>query len=164
MKEITHLILCNTKTPEGLKISPSQIIHLHTSSEEKGGYGWNRPGFDVLIGLDGTLYTIINEGNPTEVDLWEVSQGKKGIKGTFRYVAYVGGLTKSGKSRKDTLTADQEETLKAIVKYYAVRFPNITIVGFGELPNNEDELNPGFEVNEWLTAVGVPKKNQYISK
>ena len=164
MKEVTHLVLHNTETPEGLAISPAQIIHLHTSPEIKGGYGWKRPGFDVLIGLDGTLHTIVNENNPTPVDLWSIGEGKNGVKGTFRHIAYVGGKTKTEKSRKDTRTKQQTETLTAIVKYYVKRFPNIIVVGIGDLPNSGDVFNPSFEVNSWLTSIGVPKKNQYKAK
>ena len=164
MKAITHIILCNTQTPEGQPVTPQQIIDWHTQSPQASGKLWNRPGFDVLIGLNGELHTLINENDPTPEDLWGISSGKHGLKGTFRYIAYVGGKTASGKTRKDTLTPAQEATLAVIVNYYIKRFPQIVVAGLGALPNMGNVLNPGFDVPKWLRAQGIPKAHHYIPK
>jgi len=170
MKAITHLVLHNTETPEGVPITPEDIITLHTSKKSirdkitKGvstPLGFGRPGFDVLIGLDGKLHTLINENNPSSVDVWGISAGKQGINGMFRNIAYVGGKTISNKSRKDTRTPEQSKTLATIVNYYVARFPNIIVVGIGDLPNSDDVFNPTFDVNGWLTSIGISEKNHY---
>lgn len=169
MKAITHLVLHNTETPEGVPVTPEDIITLHTSKKSirdttffsTEALGFGRPGFDVLIGLDGTLHTLINENNPSSVDVWGISAGKEGVNGLFRNITYVGGKTKSNKSRKDTRTPEQSKTLETIVNYYVARFPNIIVVGIGDLPNSGDVFNPTFDVNGWLISIGISEKNQY---
>ena len=169
MKAVTHLVLHHTATPEGMEVTPEDIISLHTSKKSirdtaffsSEALGFERPGFDVLIGLDGTLHTLINEQDPSPVDLWGIGVGKAGVKGIYRHIAYVGGKTRSNKSRKDTRTLAQRKTLATIVQYYVARFPKIVVVGIGDLPNSGGVFNPAFDVNKWLTAIGVEEQHHY---
>lgn len=157
MKHPDFLIITHTQTVEGLTVSADQIIHLHTGSRAQAGLGFNRPGFDYLIGLDGTLDTIIQEENLSPVDLWGFNEGVDGINGLAKVIAYVGG--KNDQGPKDTRTQAQKNTLKAVVNFYVRRFPKIRVLGWDQVPSKKGSKNPAFDVCQWLMEMGIPTKN-----
>ncbi|WP_010178103.1 hypothetical protein [Aquimarina agarilytica] len=159
MEKIDYLIIQSTDTGETKDFGKEVIIAKHTDSKRDGGFGWNRPGIDYLIPQDGSLQTIINEASPTTTDLWGISHGKKGITGIAKHIAYVGGRTLKEAWDKDTRTDEQKATLEAIIKFYILRFPDIIIAGFNEIPAKADEDNPGFEVAEWLRELEIQEHN-----
>jgi hypothetical protein len=162
MKHVDYLIIHSTNTSEASDFGKDVIIEKHTASTKENGLGFNRPGFDYLVKIDGTLETIINEDNPTQIDLWGISNGLKDLTGIAKNVAYVGGRTLKEAWDKDTRTDAQVSTLDAIVKFYVARFPNIIILGNNEVPTKTDEDSPAFSVNEWLRLIGIPEKNIYV--
>lgn len=159
MKKVDYLIIQSTDTSEAKDFGREVIIAQHTRSKRDGGFGWNRPGIDDLILQDGTLQTLINEDSPTTTDLWGISNGQKAISGIARHVAYVGGRTLKEAWDKDTRTDEQKKALETIVKFYILRFPDIVIAGFNEVPSKADEDSPGFEVAEWLRELEIPEHN-----
>jgi hypothetical protein len=161
MQKIDYLIIQSTDTGEAKDLDKSYIIEKHTSAIRKGGYNWNRPGIDYLIRQDGSLETIINENSPTTTDLWGISQGKDGLTGSAKHIAYVGGRTLKETFDKDTRTEAQNATLETLVKFYILRFPDIIIAGFNEIPSKIEADNPGFKVGEWLGALEIPDHNIY---
>ena len=161
MKKIDYLIIQSTESGEGLAVSKSDIIELHTTDRRQGGFGFNRPGIDYLIQPDGSLETLIQENNPTTVDLWDISKGKQGIQGICKHIAYVGGRTEKGVKSKDTRTNEQIESLESIVKFYVLKFPKIQVLGFDEIPSQEKQENPAFSVSVWLEEIGVSEANIY---
>ncbi|GAA0892644.1 hypothetical protein GCM10009122_23230 [Fulvivirga kasyanovii] len=161
MKKPDYLILMSTETMAAQAYTKAELIGLHTSSLAHGGKGWNRPGIDDLVLQDGSLQAIIPEGLPNEVDLWGISEGVNGLNGLARYLAYSGGRSEDMETNEDTRTEAQRETLETIVKYYVKRHPHLLVMGFDEVPNKKDALNPGFEVAEWLEEIGIPDKNIY---
>lgn len=162
MKHIDYLIIHSTNTSEASDFGKEVIIEKHTTAKRKGGLGFNRPAFDYLVKIDGTLETIINEDNPTQTDLLGISNGLKDLTGIAKNVAYVGGRTLKEAWDKDTRTDAQKNTLNAIVRFYVKRFPNIVILGNNEVPTKTDEDSPAFTVNEWLREIRIPEKNIYI--
>ena len=161
MKTIDYLIIQSTDTGESIPVTPEDIIEVHTTSKQQGGYGWNRPGIDYLLTRDGTMHTLISEDNPTMVDLWGISEGKKGIQGVCKHIAYEGGRTEKETKGKDTRTKDQHYNLETIVRFYILKFPNIQILGLNEAPAKQGEDNPGFEVSIWLEEIGIAEHNIY---
>ena len=159
MEAIDYLIIQSTDTEEQRDLDKSYIIEKHTSSLREEGFGWVRPGLDYLVLQDGTLETIINEANPTQVDLWGISEGKEGITGVAKHIAYVGGRTLKGTKAKDTRTKEQKDTLEMIVKFYILRFPNLIIMGLDEIASKKDSENPAFNVQEWLSEIGVAEQH-----
>ncbi|WP_025663288.1 hypothetical protein [Aquimarina megaterium] len=159
MKKVDYLIIQSTESGEGTPVTKSDIIELHTTDVRQGGFGWKRPGLDYLIQPDGAMETLISEDNPTAVDLWGISEGKKGIYGICKHIGYVGGRTEKETKGKDTRTKDQLTTLETIVKFYILKFPSIQILGFNEAPAKKGEDNPGFEVSIWLEEIGIDEKN-----
>lgn len=159
MKKIDYLIIQNTESGEGIPVTKADIIELHTTEVKYGGLGFNRPGIDYLIQPDGTLETLVTEDNPTTVDLWGVSQGKQGIYGQCKHIAYAGGKTKKEVLSKDTRTKQQIESLERIVKFYILKFPELQVLGLNEAPTKTGLDNPAFDVAIWLEEIGIPEKN-----
>lgn len=161
MKEIDYLIIHSTDTSEAKDFGKDVIIKKHTQTKRNNGLGFNRPGFDYLIPFDGSLQVIINEDNPTQTDVWGISKGVESLTGIAKNIAYVGGRTLKEAWDKDTRTDAQKQTLETIVKFYVLRFPNIVIMGFNEVPTKIAEDSPAFSVSDWLVSIGIPKKNIY---
>lgn len=161
MKEIDYLIIHSTNTSEVKDFGKDVIIKKHTESIRNDGLGFNRPGFDYLIPFDGSLQVIINEDNPTQTDIWGISNGLENLTGISKNIAYVGGRTLKEAWDKDTRTDAQKQTLETIVKFYVLRFPKIIILGFNEVPSKSLEDSPAFSVGNWLYSIGIPEKNIY---
>ena len=161
MKKVDYLILSSTETPEHKPVLPACVIDLHTAPAHLGGKGWNRPGFDYLVSLDGTLHTMIPEQAPSEVDLWGIASGSEPLHGNAKILAYAGGRTAKNKFWKDTRTIEQQATLETIVKFYVARFPNIRVLGMNQVPAKKGDTNPGFNVGEWCRDIGLPQENIY---
>ncbi|MCB0374449.1 MAG: N-acetylmuramoyl-L-alanine amidase [Sinomicrobium sp.] len=159
MKKTDYLVILSTDTAEGAAISKADIITKHTALPREGGFGWNRPGIDYLVTPDGSLQTIILEASPADVDLWGVRQGQKPINGSVKYLAYAGGKTPKLTKDKDTRTDAQKDTLAAVVKFYVKRFPHVRVLGFNQIPAKQGQVNPAFDVPQWLTAIGIAEKN-----
>lgn len=159
MKKVDYLVLQSTASGEGIPVTKADIIDLHTADIANGGYGFNRPGIDYLVQPDGSLETIVSENTPTMVDLWGISEGKNGILGVCKHIAYAGGRTEKEVKVKDSRTKEQEDTLEIIVKFYILKFPNIQVLGFDEAPAKKGSENPGFEVAVWLECIGISEKN-----
>ncbi len=159
MKKVDYLIIQCTETGEGQEVSKDDIIKYHTNSASMGGFGWNRPGLDYLVKLDGSLETILPESNPNEVDLWGIGEGKQGMTGIPKFIAYVGGKTTKGTKDKDTRTTEQEDTLASVVKFYVKKFPKIQVLGFNQVPSKEGASNPAFDVAKWCEEIGIPENN-----
>lgn len=163
MKKMDYLIIMSTETGEQIPVTKSDIVKKHTSSTANGGFGWNRPGIDYLIQLDGSLTVISPEESITEVDLWGISEGKEGLFGSAKYLAYVGGKTAKATKAKDTRTDDQNETLEAVLKFYVKRFPDVRILAYNQVPSRIGYANPAFDVSEWLKTIGINEKNIFKS-
>ncbi|WP_299186631.1 N-acetylmuramoyl-L-alanine amidase [uncultured Aquimarina sp.] len=159
MKNVDYLVIQSTESGEGIPITKEDIIDLHTTDKRQGGFGFNRPGIDYLIGLDGTMETLVSEDNPTTVDLWGVSKGKQGIIGVCKHIAYAGGRTEKEVKSKDSRTKLQQQSLEAIVKFYVLKFPKIQVLGLNEAPAKKGEENPAFDVSIWLEEIGIPEIN-----
>lgn len=159
MKKVDYLIIQSTASGEGIPITKGDIIDLHTTDKQQGGYGFNRPGIDYLIGLDGSMETLVSEDNPTTVDLWGISEGKQGIIGVCKHIAYAGGRTEKEVKSKDSRTTEQIKSLEAIVKFYVLKFPKIQVLGLDEAPTMKGKENPAFNVAIWLEEIGVPEIN-----
>ncbi|MCB9448692.1 MAG: N-acetylmuramoyl-L-alanine amidase [Flavobacteriales bacterium] len=160
MNKLKYLVIHCTATEEGRHFTKDDIIVWHTSPKPKGR-GWNRPGYSDIVLLDGTLQNIVPFNQDDYVDLWEITNGVKGLNGHARHIVYVGGLEKDSKENKDTRTEAQKETLEVYVRYHLKRHPDILIMGHYQAPTANGKSCPNFNVPEWLKEIGVPKENIY---
>lgn len=152
-----YLVLHCTATPEGREVTSDEIRHWHTDPVKKGGRGWKQVGYTDMIHLDGTVERLVRNNEDAEVDPWEVTNGAKGYNTVSRHVVYVGGVSKDGKTAKDTRTEAQLKAMTAYVRDFHARFPQIRIVGHGELPGVKKAC-PSFDVAAWLRSIGIFQK------
>nr|DAP36088.1 MAG TPA: endodeoxyribonuclease I [Caudoviricetes sp.]DAQ45089.1 MAG TPA: endodeoxyribonuclease I [Caudoviricetes sp.] len=152
-----YLVLHCTATPEGREVTSGEIRHWHTDPVKKGGRGWKQVGYTDMIHLDGRVERLVRNNEDAEVDPWEVTNGAKGYNTVSRHVVYVGGVSKDGKTAKDTRTEAQLKAMTAYVRDFHERFPQIRIVGHGELPGVKKAC-PSFDVAAWLRSIGIYQK------
>ena len=152
-----YLVLHCTATPEGREVTSDEIRHWHTDPVKKGGRGWKQVGYTDMIHLDGKVERLVRNNEDAEVDPWEVTNGAKGYNTVSRHVVYVGGVSKDGKTAKDTRTEAQLKAMTAYVRDFHARFPQIRIVGHGELPGVKKAC-PSFDVAAWLRSIGIYQK------
>ena len=152
-----YLVLHCTATPEGREVTSGEIRHWHTDPVKKGGRGWKQVGYTDMIHLDGRVERLVRNNEDAEVDPWEVTNGAKGYNTVSRHVVYVGGVSKDGKTAKDTRTEAQLKAMTAYVRDFHARFPQIRIVGHGELPGVK-KVCPSFDVAAWLRSIGIYQK------
>ena len=152
-----YLVLHCTATPEGREVTSGEIRHWHTDPVKKGGRGWKQVGYTDMIHLDGRVERLVRKNEDAEVDPWEVTNGAKGYNTVSRHVVYVGGVSKDGKTAKDTRTEAQLKAMTAYVRDFHARFPQIRIVGHGELPGVKKAC-PSFDVAAWLRSIGIYQK------
>ena len=138
-------------------MNSGEIRHWHTDPVKKGGRGWKQVGYTDMIHLDGRVERLVRNNEDAEVDPWEVTNGAKGYNTVSRHVVYVGGVSKDGKTAKDTRTEAQLKAMTAYVRDFHARFPQIRIVGHGELPGVKKAC-PSFDVAAWLRSIGIYQK------
>ena len=157
MASMKYLVLHCTATPEGREVTSGEIRHWHTDPVKKGGRGLKQVGYTDMIHLDGRVERLVRNNEDAEVDPWEVTNGAKGYNTVSRHVVYVGGVSKDGKTAKDTRTEAQLKAMTAYVRDFHERFPQIRIVGHGELPGLKKAC-PSFDVAAWLRSIGIYQK------
>jgi len=154
MARMKYLVLHCTATPEGREVTGADIRLWHTAPVANGGRGWKQVGYTDLIRLDGTVERLVGNNEDAEVDPWEVTNGVRGYNSVSRHVVYAGGLAKDGKTAKDTRTAAQLRSMADYVRRFHKRFPQVRIVGHGELPG-VSKACPSFDVQAWLRSIGI---------
>lgn len=149
---LKHLVIHCTATPEGRAVSSDEIRHWHTAPKAQGGRGWSQVGYTDMIHLDGRIERLVGNNEDAQVDTWEVTNGAAGYNSVSRHIVYVGGVSKDGKTPKDTRTPAQLEALKRYVLDFHRRFPAVKIVGHNQLAA---KACPSFDVPQWLKSIGI---------
>jgi hypothetical protein len=151
-KNLKYLVLHCTATPEGREVTSAQIRAWHLDPVAKGGRGWSQVGYTDMIHLDGRIERLVKNNEDMMVDAFEVTNGAAGINSLSRHVVYVGGLSKDGKTAKDTRTPAQMEAMGKYVRDFHTRFPGVKIIGHNEVAA---KACPSFDVQKWLAATGI---------
>jgi hypothetical protein len=152
MARVKQLVIHCTATAEGREVSSAEIRQWHTAPVSKGGRGWSQVGYTDLIHLDGSVERLVDNNEDANVDPWEVTNGASGYNSTSRHIVYAGGVSKDGKTAKDTRTAAQLKAMEDYVKDFHRRFPSVRIVGHNELAK---KACPSFDVQKWLKQIGI---------
>ena len=152
MANLKYLILHSTATPEGREVTSAQIRAWHTNPISRGGRGWKQVGYTDMIHLDGTIERLVENNEDAWVDPWEITNGASGYNSISRHVVYVGGVTKDGKTPKDTRTPQQLEAMEDYVRDFHRRFPHVRIIGHREVSAT---ACPSFDVQKWLKSIGI---------
>lgn len=101
MRRIDEIIIHCSATPEGRDVSANTIRKWHKAK------GWSDIGYHYVIRLDGE----VEQGRPVERAGAHCSGRNRNSIG----VCYIGGVTKDGKTPKDTRTEAQKASLKELV-------------------------------------------------
>ncbi len=157
MAKLEYLILHCSATPEGRDVKAETIAGWHTDPKPSGR-GWSRPGYSQVVELDGSVKTLFDFDNDEWVDSGEITNGARGFNSKSRHFCYVGGLSKDGKSARDTRTKEQLKTLEILVKHFILIHPDIKVAGHSQFSS---KACPSFDVPRWLETIGVDDKNIY---
>lgn len=152
MSILKYLFIHCTATPEGREVSSDEIRAWHTNPVSKGGRGWKQVGYTDMIHIDGRIERLVKNNEDNVVDSWEITNGAKGYNSTSRHVVYVGGVSRDGKTPKDTRTSLQLSALGNYVKDFHRRFPDVIIKGHNEVAA---KACPSFDVKKWLRSIGI---------
>lgn len=106
MAKLQYLVIHCTATPEGREVTAADIKAWHTNPTAKGGRGWKQVGYTDLFKLDGTVERLVQNNEDANVDPWEITNGATGYNGISRHIVYAGGVSKDGKTPKDTRTTE----------------------------------------------------------
>lgn len=154
MAKLQYLVIHCTATPEGREVTATDIKAWHTNPTAKGGRGWKQVGYTDLFKLDGTVERLVQNNEDANVDPWEITNGATGYNGISRHIVYAGGVSKDGKTPKDTRTAGQLKALEEYVKDFHNRFPEVKIIGHNQIAA---KACPSFDVQKWLKSIGINK-------
>lgn len=117
MRKITEIIIHCSATTEDKDFTVEDIDRWHRQR------GFNGIGYHFIIRLDGS----INPGR----SMCQIGAHCKGHNAHSIGICYVGGLSSDGKP-KDTRTAAQKASLRALVEQLKEEFPHATVHGHNE--------------------------------
>ena len=157
MSKIKYLILHCTATPEGRQVTKEDIIKWHTSPAPQGR-GWSKCGYSDMFSLKGNLVNITPYDNDDDIEAWEITNGATGTNSFTRHIVYAGGISKDGKTPKDTRTPEQLLAMENYVKQVVNAYPHILIAGHNQFA---PKACPSFDTVKWLKSIGVADKNIY---
>lgn len=149
--KLQYLIIHCTATPQGREVTGDDIRRWHTSPRPMGR-GWRQVGYTDLIHLDGSIERLVANNEDDVVDCWEITNGAIGYNSISRHIVYAGGVSKDGKTPKDTRTQEQLQALETYVKDFHSRFPNVKIIGHNQI---SAKACPSFDVQQWLKIIGL---------
>lgn len=138
---LKYLIIHSTNTKEG------KSINLDKNTKYL---------YSDIVDLKGNIINLLLDDKSNRTEDWDLNYNNKNINKDSRHIAYVGGINKENTHAKDTRTDKQKETLEIYIKYMLRRHPDIIIAGYNQF---KDKSSPGFQVNKWLTDMGIEEKN-----
>lgn len=121
MRQIKEIIIHCSATPDGKDYTVNDIDRWHRAK------GWNGIGYHFVIYRDGSIHV----GRP----LAAVGAHCQGHNAISIGICYIGGMTADNKVPKDTRTAQQRDSLRALIKQLQEEFPHATIHGHNEFAN-----------------------------
>lgn len=137
MRNITHIVIHCSATPEGKVFSAANIDRWHKA------LGWKGIGYHKVVKLDGT----VENGRPDEA----VGSHVAGHNARTIGICYIGGTDANGKP-KDTRTQAQKVALAKLVKSYVAKYPGAKVVGHRDFPKVAKAC-PSFDVASWWASV-----------
>ena len=121
MRIINEIIIHCSATPEGKDYTVEQIRQWHKQR------GFSDIGYHYVIYRDGSIHS----GRPIErIGAHCLKHNAHSIG-----VCYIGGVSKDGKTPKDTRTDAQKESLIKLIKELKAKYPKATVHGHREYAN-----------------------------
>jgi N-acetylmuramoyl-L-alanine amidase len=115
MRKIDEILVHCAATPEGKDFTVEDIDKWHKAR------GFKKIGYHFVIYNDGSIH----KGR----DIEEVGAHCTGHNSRSIGICYIGGVTKDGKTPKDTRTDSQKESLLELLKELRVKYPKAKIYG-----------------------------------
>ena len=117
MRNITHIVVHCTATPQSTKVASIQRYW-------RENLKWKSPGYHFLIEANGTVHNLQPINLP--------SNGVAGHNANSIHVSYIGGV--NGQRAVDNRTDAQKTALLTILRDLKRQFPNAIIQGHRDFP------------------------------
>jgi N-acetylmuramoyl-L-alanine amidase len=134
MREIKHLVVHCSATPEGKHFTAADIDRWHKAQ------GWRMIGYHFVILLDGTIQI----GRPIE----QVGSHVAGHNAKSIGICLIGGMDAANKKPKDTYNAKQLEALHALLHDLKAQFPSAEVLGHRDFPG-VNKACPSKDIRKW---------------
>lgn len=138
MRQITHIVVHCSATPEGREHNAADIRRWHVRDN-----GWNDIGYHYVVKLNGEVET----GRPEGL----VGAHVAGHNAKTIGVCYVGGVDKNLRP-KDTRTAEQRAALLELISDLCERYPKAMVVGHRYF--DKGKACPSFDAGREYAAIG----------
>lgn len=143
-ERVKYLVIhCTAGNPSA---TAKAVQDFFVSDPEKGGRGWSRGGYHVIIESSGRAvefyepHTITNGTLPAS-----------GVANSNSYhISYIGGRTPG------EITSEQLSEILALVRAMIAQYPEIKILGHNQISR---KACPNFSVPKTLRAAGIPDEN-----
>ena len=129
MRNLTRIIVHCSATREGQDVSVDTIRRWHENK------GWSDIGYHFVVYLDGTVVS----GRPLERSGAHVRGRNKASIG----ICYIGGCEADGKTAKDTMTQEQELSVRNLVVALRASHGDLALRGHNEFST---KACPSFQV------------------
>ncbi len=129
------------------------FVHCTASSQKWGvkellaefkAKGWKSPGYHKIITIDGVIHQLL----PYE----EVSNGVYGYNSSAINIAYMGGISRTGKPI-DNRTPEQKASLRKLLTELKQRYPDAKILGHRDI---SPDTNHNGKVDPWERIKACP--------
>ena len=138
MREIKHIVIHCTATPQSAKVASIQRYWREVQ-------GWKSPGYHYIVDQHGFTARLA----PDEA----ICNGVAGFNRNALHVSYIGGVDASGKPL-DNRTPAQRDALYSIVQRWAAKYPTAKILGHCDFPKVAKAC-PCFDVKKWCEELGL---------
>ena len=135
-RTITEIIVHCTATPEGKDFTVDDIRRWHKE------HGWSDIGYHYVIYRDGSIH----EGR----DVRYSGAHCTGHNANSIGVVYIGGVSKDGKTAKDTRTKAQKRALLQVMRTLRAAYPSARIFGHRDFAKKDC---PSFDAREEYKSV-----------
>lgn len=136
MRDIKEIIVHCSATPEGKDFTVEDIRRWHLAR------GFKDIGYHYVIYRDGSIH----KGREESV----VGAHCTGHNSYSIGICYIGGVTKDGKTPKDTRTEAQKESLIKLLKELKTKYPKAIIYGHRDFAN---KACPSFDVKKEYSTI-----------
>jgi len=141
MREIDHIIIHCSATPEGREHTAADIDRWHRAM------GWDRIGYHYVIRLDGT----VEQGRPVSA----VGAHASGWNASSIGICYIGGVSADDiRLARDTRTDKQKCAMQSLVRGLLGVFPGAVVLGHRDLPAVRKAC-PSFDARAWWAEVSA---------
>lgn len=139
MRQITHIVIHCSATPEGREVSVKEIDRWHRAR------GFAKIGYHYVIHLDGS----IDKGR----DESEAGAHVSGHNATTIGVCYIGGVDANDINKaKDTRTPAQKVAMEKLVRELLAKYPGAEVLGHRDFPGVAKAC-PSFDARKWWAEV-----------